>query len=43
MSKRQNLNISIISKNSKMIERKKKEETLDDDEGIFLSNQIYNN
>ena len=43
MSKRQNLNISIISKNSKMIERKKKEETLNDDEGIFLSNQIYNN
>ena len=43
MSKRQNLNISIISNNSKMIERKKKEETLNDDEGIFLSNQIYNN
>ena len=43
MSKRQNLNISIISKNSKMIERKKKEETLNDDEGILLSYQIYNN
>ena len=43
MSKRQNLNISIISNNSKMIERKKKEETLNDDEGIFLSYQIYNN